>query len=279
MQVGKSCLKDFTNGLDANICAEIASVINSCEAAEGYESDDEYYSFIKNMYSEPVYFSSVSIVKLAISLIKDHGYDKDKSREILVDNIVGKADVEVKPCSTVLYNKVMEWINSLNDENDYYHSCKVIANSRLVEFRDFNFILSIINNYFKEANRVKTGKKSDWVGNEGDKIEINIASYRVLFENHYRINYYTYANSYTYEIVDRKGNFYILKTSKRLDLIDEERVNVTKITATVDSHTEYKDVKQTVIRRAKVIAYEPIKKESGTNNAQVAIDNFLQSIE
>ena len=259
MQVGKTCFKDFTDGLDPKICAEIASIIEECEEAQNYETDAEFYAMIKGN-SISSYFNTKEILRYIISLVKDHGYDKETSRDIILDNIGGSSPkIELEECSEELLNEILSWINNLNDRSDYNYSCKLLANSDYIESRDFNYLLSCVNQYFKEQV-ISKESNSSYVGNIGDKIDIEIANYRVLFENHYRVSYYVYANAFTYELVDIKGNIYVLKTSKKLDLIDDlEHIIPIKIRATVDAHTEYKGVKQTHIKRFKLLDYKTIK--------------------
>lgn len=260
MQVGKSCLKDFTCGLDANICAEIASIMVECEEAEEfYFQDEEIKEFIRMSNYTPLSFSLNDVIPFAYNLVKYHGYAKEKSSELLYDNILGKADVTVKNCSSEESEEFINWVKALNTSNDYNYSLNVIISDKYIQVKDFNYILSALSKFFKEKVNAEQST-SEYVGNIGDKIDIEVESYRVLFENHYEIAWHTYANSYTYELKDRKGNIYILKTSKKLDLIETDdgfnHINVKKIRATVDDHREYKSIKQTYIKRFKLLDYD-----------------------
>ena len=97
-------------------------------------------------------------------------------------------------------------------------------------------------------------KNNEWVGNVGDRITVAVKSIRLLYSSSYEVAWHTYADSYTYEIIDNEGHTFILKSSKNLlwnDLFKEE-VNLKEIVATIKEHSTYNYVKQTVLTRARI---------------------------
>lgn len=91
--------------------------------------------------------------------------------------------------------------------------------------------------------------KSEYIGNIGDKIEV-----KVLFKRQYEfISNYTYygETNYINTFEDESGNILVWKTSS-YQSIDEG--NTYTIKGTIKDHKEYRNVKQTVLTRCKIVA-------------------------
>lgn len=94
-------------------------------------------------------------------------------------------------------------------------------------------------------------ENSQWVGNEGDKIEatvevVNVSSFET---ESYASNYYT-AIKYVFTFVDENGNTLTWFTTS---FKEWEKGQTIKIKATIKGHKEYKGCKQTVLTRVKAI--------------------------
>lgn len=254
-QVGRTCLKDYTEGLDANKCAEIAQLFINLEKFEGNYADD----FIS--YSSSTSIMSNDIVKkYAYSLVKDKGYLPKITTSELMDILRGKGKDKLQPANNDKIKEIDDWVETINiDKPGYFRNAVLAWKLEYIEYRHLALICSLINVFFKtESQRaiIKTKKETtSYVGNINDKIDINIKNSRVLYtRDNLQYSYYA-PDTYVYEIIDKEGNIYIWNTSQSLE-------GVTKINATVKEHREYKGIRQTIITRGKIIEVnsEPIDK-------------------
>lgn len=276
-QVGKSCLKEYT-GFDAEQCANIAQFISTMI---GFEEPI-------SMGLNHAYLDGLKLRELAYDYIKIYGYTKDASRNDVVDAYFGTGDKGSFKSSATKQeiDDVTTWIKALSEENPYnayYNACDIIWNSESVEFRDINYILSMLSNYFKDvANGVRkeiaTVDKgaNEYVGKEGDRITFVVKKVRIIME----LGKYSYYSDYSYliELIDEKGHTYLWSTSK-----DVEEGDTVK--ATVKGYSEYKGVKQTIITRGTVIEQtkEPKKEEDEPSDykksAQYGFDMFAKYVD
>ena len=242
-QVGKSCLQEYT-GFDVEKCALLSSFLKDIEGFMTFHSDND----------SSIYYNQDIIRKVIYQEVVSNGYDKINSKYIVNDIYTNK---ELR---TEIYNnvddsvieKISQWLDEKTQKpNEYYSSCKVIWESSNIEFRDFNYLLSMINLYLKDMNQ-KASKMTvnEYVGNIGDKIEIIVKSRRVLFT---RGPYATNGSVQdVYEIIGADGHTYIWATSTYVEECDV-------IKATIKEHKEYKGIKQTIITRGTII--NNLKKE------------------
>ena len=280
-QVGKSCLREYTSGLDANVCAEMNAFFALVEDS-GWK-DDFNISYNTNKYLDANTFKS-----FAYPIIKKTGYIKDVTVDKILESIYGRGEDEVEPIDKKELEPIDEYVESLDASYGYLANAKVAWKQKYLEFRDLALVASFIAHYFKHLNQLEQQKHNmettNWVGNIGDEIYIKIASYRVLFENHYEVAYHTYANSYTYEIIDDKGNTFIWKSSKLMDLIESEEgmihIKPLELKGKIKDHSEYKGTKQTVLTRCKIIKYEPLNKNIQSNrDAFKALDDLIDDLD
>lgn len=92
-------------------------------------------------------------------------------------------------------------------------------------------------------------KVSEYIGNVGDKIEMTVTLDHVAYWlNKFREWEHNY--TYLYSFKDDNGNVLVWQTSKGLALDDGAKVT---IKGTIKEHNEYKEVKQTVLTRCKIV--------------------------
>ena len=96
---------------------------------------------------------------------------------------------------------------------------------------------------------VEQEQTSDYIGNVGDKIEMTVTLDHVAYWlNKFREWEHNY--TYLYSFKDDNGNVLVWQTSKGLALDDGAKVT---IKGTIKEHNEYKEVKQTVLTRCKIV--------------------------
>lgn len=241
-QVGKSCLRDYTGGLDAGIAAQIAEWVRDPESM----LDDE----LGFTGGGSVYFDANRLQRVAYNYVKENGYSKDPGYiNALVDAYVadtGKSatDQEMKALN--------DWVLNLDTRsNDYYRNAFIAWNLEDLEYRHLRLITSLINSYFKDVEKQKqrqiaqqSAEASQYVGEVGQKVSLTVASYRVLYYKTFTHGRYT-DETPVFKIIGADGNTYVWATNTDFDEGDT-------IVATIKSHSEYNGEKQTVITRGKV---------------------------
>lgn len=256
-QVGKSCLMLYTNGLNAEACAEYASIAHMLE---------EYHNNCSGCEEEV--FGAELFVAVCYEYILKNGYDRDKL-EVYADRSFhwneGYKGV-VTYCKACLekYSKeakeIVEKGRNMTKVTDYLMNVKVVLSGDYVPMRRLGLIASFVNICIKDRakadKQAEDAKVSAHVGNIGERIEIRIPvingmAYRVLYTKSYEVAWRTYSEVDVVEIRDADGNIYKWNASN-LATIDQAVANGAKeivLKATVKSHDEYKGVKQTVITR------------------------------
>lgn len=246
-QVGKTCLLDYTNGLTPETCSAFANVFNYCASInDGIDNDDIFSSLTSN--SPDLGFYNNSVKKIAYSIVKRFGYIKESTSRQISEVLMG--DKYIEPASDEEIEKVDEFAQSITDEYDYMRNAKLAWLNSRASYRDFALIGSFVSVYLKNLARLekeaKARKTTNYVGNIGDKIIVDVASYRVLYTKTLQVSYYNTSVSYVYEIIDTNGNTYIWSSSKELG------EGIKQIVGTIKDHKEYKGTKQTIITRCKV---------------------------
>ena len=255
-QVGKSCLLDYTQGLTQETCEMFANVFHYCDACE--ELDEEEIS--RNISTSPDFgFASEPIKKLIFAVVKKYGYEKRdehcegtaKKVALAMSNALDGFNTidEINLVTEDEIELVDNYAKAIEDEYGYMRNAKLAWLKSMVSYRDFALMGSFIATYLRDMNRKAkesmAREKTQYVGNIGDKITIEVKSYRCLYTKCTQVSYYNCAYSYVYEIIDTKGNTYIWSSSKMLD------DGITQISGTIKDHKEYKGTKQTIITRCK----------------------------
>lgn len=244
MQIGSSCLKQYTEGLDAEVCAQMVS------AFEGIGDDLPLYDempFDASFGKGDCGFPHDYAFSVIGAYVKEHGYKPGDAKGML--KVLLQCNAPKISDEDAL--KVVGWSYKNRNRNDFLWNGAMAMSKDIVEPRDFAIIMATFNAYYKEKAS-SSQSPSKHLGNVGGKIVVDIASIRVLFKSSYEVAWHTYATSYAYEITDKDGNVLILKTSKDI-LSDGKPIS---IEAKVKSHDEYKGIKQTRIERAKVLSHK-----------------------
>lgn len=244
-QVGKQCLRDYTGGLDAEVCAQMVSSLDALDLV-----DDDFFNFSG---SNNNYVNNDTLKNFAYEVVKQYGYVKgdtvDKVCDAMWDN-EKKCILDKVPHNENELKKINDWMTTLDIESsDYISNASLAWKKEYVEYRDFALIASFINYYFKAQQLViqkaHNQETTNFVGNINDKVTFKVISLKILFHKD-NSQYSYYAESSTvYKLIDEKGNVYKWTTSTE---VEEEDI----ITATIKGYNEYNGEKQTVITRGKI---------------------------
>lgn len=276
-QVGKSCLMEYTCGLDAEICAQMCSVIPMLHEASVF---DEGFRNPSNSCA-----SSREVKQIAYVYVAEHGYTPKETTRVISMLVFGMENQNAKRAPQEEVDKVNAWVETLDTtNNDYLYNAKVAWESSYSEYRDIALIASLINTYFKEMARLEELKKQNntYMGNVGDKVTFQVASRRVLYS---KGKYAYYGDEVlVYEIKDTQGHTILWSTSSMVQFGDI-------IQAKIKSLGEYKGVKQTIITRGTILytygeenspyLNEQEREEAieHKNQAKDALDKFLSLLE
>lgn len=275
-QVGKSCLKDFTHGLDAEGVAQYISgwdelikgetPYSGCHSTRYFEVKEmlayfnetiKHFGYVSN--AEARYGGGRSTSERA-SFYYDITHGRvpygipmkvvDETREELkkvnfnVDSEENKAKV----------NAMVEWVLSNPSNSNYFHNLKVVVSTMWISEENFGLVASIPATYDKtleieaEKRRRELEAKADesnskWIGEVGKRITFKVDSARVL-----STRYTEWGETYFIKFRDTDGNIIVWSTS------NGNVIEAKEIIATVKEHSEYNNVKQTIVTRGKVLS-------------------------
>lgn len=269
-QVGKTCLNDFTGGMDAKFIASYYAMFNKLaefEApGEGCSIGATYYPVIDIMsYAYAVtriygyvrsgaQNSTGETVKMFYGL--DNGwfsrtYDAEYRKEIKAQ--MESVNFNVTDDDIKVAREIIDYINGVEENNNYLHNLKVLCAGDMVSRGNMNLLCSAIVCWDKELERRERKAKrdaenatlmqSEYLGNVGDRMTFEIEEWKALtsWETQWGI-------TVLYRFIDVNGNVIIWKSSKHLD--DEKEI--AKLIGTVKEHKDFDGIKQTVVTRCKV---------------------------
>lgn len=281
-QVGNTCLKEFTQGLDASIVTMFASFKDAFEEAQEAP--------IGGCGWRDKYLDKETMLRYTAETIRHFGYAKSDSRRSTKERMLDYYNADrndfgayataefIKQIkgemAEVGFNAESEeakqmtkdalaWIAEQEESNDYMHNLKTVCSLEYVGYSNLGVLVSLFPTYDRELEReaqrklreeerareLEQGKNSEFIGEVGKKVTANVVSCKVVtsWTNSYGYNGYYETTTYMYKFVTEDGNILIWKTSK---CFDEESVK--EITGTVKEHNEFREVKQTVLTRCKV---------------------------
>lgn len=308
-QVGKSCLREFTNGLSAEDIAYFCSIY---EAMEGFGS-----------YSGPSfnrYIEVEIILRYAFECYKHWGYQKS-SNSYVEEN--GYLPAGYRPTSSrvtdyYFINSVpskvresfrkemdevgfdvnssyavdttaaaLEWIRNIGDDelrgNEYLRNLHIICSDTYTDWRSLGILVSLTTAYARHLGKIAEYQKreserkaevlaSAYVGEVGNRLEVAATSFSCIsaWDN-------MYGTTFLYKFTDADNHTFIWYASKAVD--DEDLVATVK--GTVKDHSEFNGIKQTVLTRCKVTyrkKEETAAPASGSNKVQEALDSFFEYV-
>ena len=268
-QVGGSCLKEFTGGLDAE---QLAAYISCFDKMIEGEKFDHSYSV------QPRYFETEFMLKCTVELVRAFGYagtndtdatcnkayelyeylqgypTNDKAKAWL-DAMIEKhhmapAAVDVQP--------IINWVLNSEDTSSYMMNLKAVVRSEYVKGKHLGILCSAVPSYNREMERIarEEARKaqmaaeaagSSYVGTKGEKITVKVVSCKCMTSWDTQ-----YGTTFMYKFVDTQNRVLIWMTSNYIDCD-----HVVELTGKVKGHEEYQGVKQTIVYFCKVKEEQP----------------------
>lgn len=250
-QVGKACLSEYLS-VDVQDYAAYLQFFTDL-------NDDMFYSG----KTQKEYINTKLFLGLTIESIKRSGFiakqsfDEEGNLRFNDNNTADRCYKEYSKAEQLhldIINEVKMWINNTNLDSEYFNNLKVLINSDYVEKKYIYILASAYSSYIKYLEKIEKDKNKfiyadEYVGNVKDKIT---TEGKITLKGSYDSQF---GFVYIYEIVDNANHCFIWKTSKHLadDLkVDEVRnINVT-LKGTIKEHSQYKDIKQTILTRCSI---------------------------
>lgn len=271
-QVGNSCLKDFTFGMSASFAVWLASIKDIFKEAEEQ-------SIGCSCGWEQRYFDTKEVLRFTAETIKHFGYSKsdnhgDSTKDRMLDFFhvchgdtrwMQEADInrikdQIKMVgfdpdseeAIKMTEDALNWINSQEANNDYMHNLKTVCSLDYTTYHRFGLLVSLFPTFNRELEiqakrkaEIEAGKASDYVGQIGDRIDVQIDSVKCITSWESCFNAYTLTTTYVWKITDVNGNIFTWKTSKWMN----EENPPKSIKGTIKEHKLYREVKQTELTR------------------------------
>lgn len=282
-QVGNTCLKEFTRGMDASIVTALAEAKEafeeSAEASVGgcgwweyyYDTKEmlqyfaeaiRHFGYANSMCNYPTKRRALDYYDVCKGNVRGYG----KAREEFIKRIreemeeVGfdaNSEYAVKKAEDAL-----AWIAEQEASNDYMHNLKVVTSLPHVGETKLGILASLFPTYDRELEReaerrfreeqrqreLAEGRNSEFVGEVGKRIKVNVINWRCVTQWSNCFDGWHTTTTYMYRFVDENGNILIWKTQ---NFLSEEKV-VNQIVGTVKEHSEFREAKQTVLTRCKI---------------------------
>ena len=265
IRVGKTCLKDF---LETTPSALLWFYECIGDLFEEKLDKEEYFTF----RSIPASFKVREAIEASILQVKKDGHYISRNTadyegiNSTVDSVKGtlQSDEDIK--QTDKAKEILNWIQGLKvtvEENQFLFNARTLSNLEYVSERQLGMIVALVPSYRRHLNNLKREEekrkeqKSEYVGNIKERKNftlkiVNIRGFDGL---------YGYTNIYKFK--DKNGNVFVWFTGNSIgeEIIDSrgrhdykcaEIGDTIKLKGTIKEHSEYDEIKQTVLTRCKV---------------------------
>lgn len=252
-QVGTTCIKEYT-GIDAaDIIALYADIhdiiIDNNKLIMGY---DDYINYPHN------YVKTLDYLTACIDLINNKGYIKNEEQgtptkvKAWETTLRGEQDKKYEQTA----QQVIDYFKNANfdESQNFLQNIKVMLSQEYCKESGFiAYAYIAYNKQIEYENKKKAEQEhnalSDYVGNVGDKVQIELTLKNVYaYETSY--NGYNTTIQHIYIFTDSNGNCYKWNTANGIEKNIGEQC---KIKGSIKGHEDYKGQKQTVLTRCKVL--------------------------
>lgn len=252
MQVGGSCVRNYVGWSPTMPRLDLLLGLNE---------------FLNYPVGRPEANDTLTVLAVAHDIVAQHGYLPVSSAEYYeiptserVKDALGSSGYRcaMDPEEAMrLARGTVEWVLSSDDDSDYMANLRAVAACGEVSDRHVGILASAVYAQEREARREaeraaeKAAKPvSEWVGEVKERRDFVLSVDRVsVFETQFGF-------TTLYSMSDEDGNIFKWFAS-RAALGSESGVRVT-VKATVKSHSEWDDVKETHVTRCKLLSSEPV---------------------
>lgn len=254
IQVGSTCVKDFTGINAEDIIRTYADVTDIIETPLEFRSFDAHI--------ESKYALTKTYLAACIAEISKSGYEKDEKTKYKAWDRV-KIHEEFTDAQYETAQKILNFFEEMNPDDfganwSFYQNIKnALANeytkpSGFVAYAPIAYESAI--KYMEKKSAEEASKdKSQWVGAVKDRVTLTLEHVRT----HGYESYYGWGAIHIFK--DTNGNTFVWNTDKKLcDILGEEwraqDKRICEVTGTIKAHDTYNGEKQTVLTRCKLKA-------------------------
>lgn len=273
-QVGSSCLKEFTMGLDAEDVARYISFFDTVIEFEGcyggssytpYYDLKEFLCYAKETVNKFGYVSATKAeedgdISTRVRTWNFYNTLGRGSRQMGSKTVIEEAerigfDATTEEISTWV-DGAINWIRNIDIEelegNSYLFNLHLACSKDYFEYRNSGFIVSLMPTYYRHLADIEYKERkareakmnsSRYQGEVGQRISFKPASINCVCSNDS-----FYGISFLYRILDEAGNVFMWSTGS----VIESDKDFQKITGTVKSHSEYNGTQQTFLTRCRI---------------------------
>lgn len=276
-QVGRTCIKDYTHGLDANMIALVQSM-----AAEFEETEERMPGFGFG-FGDYEYYDAEMVTRFMCETIRHFGYVPNGQREQISTSSRAEAYMNValghvryfyerkrfdetkqemekvgfnadSEQATAEAKAALDWIMAQDaSRSSWTHNLQTLIQLGEIKRGHFGIMASLLPAWNKslarEAERKAKAEKtahSKHVGEVGERITFDVDSTEIVtsWETDYGMVWLV-------KFVSKDGNVFMWRASS-LNALPDDFSEIKAIKGTVKSHDEFRGVKQTFISRCKV---------------------------
>jgi hypothetical protein len=245
-QVGSTCIQSFLGGncpedilSRADFLSEVVKTMDSC--------DQEFAGEVSPVHG------LVAFLAQALVTIRNHGWvSKSKADEVGLEATAFTVEREfgksvLSDSDRAQAQLIASWAEGLTDASceasDYLHNLRAIARTGMVEYRTAGFAASMVVAYNK-AQAELSKVESQFVGEVKEKRVFSLTFKKSFsFCTQYGVQH---MNMFE----DASGNVFVWKTATSSNF---EEGKAYSLQGTIKEHSVFRDVKQTILTRCKVI--------------------------
>lgn len=253
MAVGRTCLRDFL-GID-----DPKAIVNRAQFFEELREFQEEDDFGNLAYYEVYHLHELLIV--AAAAIRQNGYVSAAMRVETGEETTGdfvRGVLAGLPGYEISHNeedirwaeKTVEYFRGAESfGNEYLDNIRVLMNEDIVRKQHVAILASSVlatqRALATEERNKKAAKNSDYVGQIKERLKgLELTLSKIIY-----LGYGSFGPSYLHLMEDADGNVFSWITGNKIEKAEGTKI---KLDASVKAHKLYKDVKQTVLTRAKV---------------------------
>lgn len=303
-QVGRTCVKDYTHGLNADMIALCASMMDEFEE---YEERLPSFGFGFGAYE---YYDAEQVTRVMFETVRLFGYvprgredrlaTADRAEAYL--NVKGgnhryffsrKEYIEAKQemekagfdansaQATEKTKAALAWIMEQDGSRSAWtHNLQTLVQLGQIKQEHFGIMASLIPAYEKsvarEAERKAKAEKtanSKHVGEVGERVTVEVESTEIVtsWETDYGMVHLV-------RFIGNDGNVFMWRASS-LNALPDDFAEIKTIKGTVKSHDEFRGVKQTFLSRCKVTETKPAEEPAPYNPAaENALNEAIEAL-
>lgn len=271
MQIGTSCLKEYTGGLSVEMAALYYMFFEEVEKSAcrttGYDSSVAYYNTndILHVFAEVDriygFVSKKHAAEFRVTSSADRGqlyytalFNSSKFMKSTIDKALREmheVGFNIKFEETKqLVQDVKEYFAALDSDeiNTFLYNLKTAVTSEYVPVSILATLACVFKVYRTEKAKEVVKEElstSEYMGSIGERITFDCKSFQLVYFTQTQ-----YGMLHIYRFIDTEDNVYIWKSSTLVEQ-DDTKTDC-KVTGTVKAHEMFGDVKQTVLTRCKI---------------------------